>query len=80
MPARYETIGRDTHRHGRISCLLDVDVRQKKLFVHLIEARGIGSGVEAIAIDGAQLHVRTMLLPSKNPILVHEVRYPCGQA
>jgi hypothetical protein len=30
---RYETVGRDTHRHGRVSCLLDVDVRQKKLFV-----------------------------------------------
>eukprot|EP00038_Savillea_parva_P000875 m.99382 g.99382 ORF g.99382 m.99382 type:complete len:1726 (+) comp10307_c0_seq1:211-5388(+) len=72
---RYETIGRDTHRHGRISCLIDVDKKQKKLFVHLIEARGIGNWIEPIENEGAEFYVRTMLLPSKNPMLVQEALF-----
>ena len=145
---RYETVGRDAHRHGRVSCLLDVDIRQKKLFVrgaycivsytlarhvlhfnhdcvenvlcsllrrranvyvcvcvcvcacvdsfvdvleyrqytrvfgslastsvsqvHLIEARGLATALDQPSDEG-NLYVRTQLLPSKNPMLIHEV-------
>ena len=71
--SRYETIGRDTHRHGRVSCLMDVDLRQRKLFVSVVEAKGLAAGLEDLTDDGAQITVRTQLLPSKNPIIVHEV-------
>lgn len=40
---RYETVGRDAHRHGRVSCLLDVDIRQKKLFVRCVSHNSLYS-------------------------------------
>ena len=70
---KFQTVGRNTHRHGRLSCLLDIDVQHKKLFVYLLEGRGLGTGTE-LNDPNAHIMVRTALLPSKNLALVQQVR------
>lgn len=69
---KFQTVGRDQHRHGRVACLLDVDMVQKKLFLSLVEARGLDAGFGA-SIPNAFVNIRMQLLPHKNQALVREV-------
>lgn len=73
---KFQTVGREEHRHGRVAVLLDADANQKKAFVHILEARdlfGPYSGKDAMP---EHIHFRVQLLPSQNNIMVTQVCNP----
>ena len=81
---KFKTIGRDTHRHGRVACLADIDLVRRKLYVNVLESRGLNAGFQTVPND-ALVTFRVQLLPSKNQAMVHQVtpntyagRHLCG--
>jgi hypothetical protein len=60
--ARFKTLRRDQHRHGRLACLIDVDLAKKQLHFNLLEARGLDAGFGDAS--NAFVQVRVQLLPS----------------
>lgn len=74
--ARFKTLKRDQHRHGRVACLLDVDVPRKKLIFNLLEARGLDAGFgKDRSAEDVYIQFRVQLLPAQDPVKVHKV--PC---
>ena len=72
-PVRHAVqIGRNTHRHGRVACLADIDLVRRKLYVNVLEARGLEAGFFVVP-DDALVTFRVMLLPAKNTSMVHQV-------
>ena len=69
---KFKTIGRDTHRHGRVACLADIDLVRRKLYVNVLESRGLNAGFQTVPND-ALVTFRVQLLPSKNQAMVHQV-------
>ena len=73
--ARFKTLKRDQHRHGRVACLLDVDVPRKKLIFNLLEARGLEGGFSrGESTEDVYIQFRVQLLPAQDPVKVHRVR------
>ena len=70
---KFQTVGRDRHRYGRISVVFDADVAQKKLFVNMLEARDLNGGYTGDTVHPQYTHFRLQLLPSQNPVLVTQV-------
>lgn len=72
--ARFKTLKRDQHRHGRVACLLDVDVPRKKLILNLLEARGLDAGFgKDRSTEDVYIQFRVQLLPAQDPVKVHKV-------
>ena len=72
--ARFKTLKRDQHRHGRVACLLDIDVPRKKLIFNLLEARGLDAGFSKDrSTEDVYIQFRVQLLPANDPVKVHKV-------
>ena len=71
---KFQTIGRNNHRFGRVSLLMEVDRKMKKLFVTLEQAKSLNGGYTGKDIRPEFVHFRLQLLPSQNVVAVTQVR------
>ena len=86
---RFKTLGRHTHRHGRLSVLFDFDVHTQILFVHVLSARDLPlfskpsplsvkratSGMDKLDVDRRKVQCRVQLLPLEDITLIDKVSY-----
>lgn len=70
---KFQTIGRNNHRFGRVSLLMEVDRKMKKLFVTLEQAKSLNGGYTGKDIRPEFVHFRLQLLPSQNVVAVTQV-------
>ena len=49
---KFQTMGRDTHRFGRIALTVDANPFQKKLFITILEGRHLNGAVTSQSLDG----------------------------
>jgi hypothetical protein len=71
---KFQTIGREKHRFGRVAVLLDVDRKMKKLYLTCEQGKGLNGGYNGRDVQAELLHFRVQLLPSQNQVQVLKVR------
>lgn len=67
----YKTIGRQQHRHGRLSLYFAFNPSTRFLTAAVVSARGLNIGHDSGRV---RMQVRLQLLPHADPALVEMVR------
>ena len=74
---KFQTIGRDKHRFGRESLLMEVDQKMKKLYVTCEQAKSLNGGYTGKDIRPEFVHFRLQLLPAQNVVAVTQASFAC---
>eukprot|EP00039_Didymoeca_costata_P015995 m.279354 g.279354 ORF g.279354 m.279354 type:complete len:1428 (+) comp16321_c1_seq34:142-4425(+) len=67
---KFQTVGKEKHRMGRVALVIDIDKKLKKLFVSVEQAKGLNGDYVGQDIKPEFVHFRLQLLPHQNPMLV----------
>lgn len=70
---KFQTVGKEKHRMGRVALVIDIDKKLKKLFVSVEQAKGLNGDYVGQDIKPEFVHFRLQLLPHQNPMLVTQV-------